>query len=79
MAFKKEKREEKEEKEYAGIAEPFIALGEGFLELTSFIKLPKAKKAEKKSSEIEKAGAEAKKILFVLYHVMKKTHGMLAW
>ena len=76
---KSEKREEKEEKEYTSIAEPFVALGEGFMELTSFIRLPKAKKGERKSSEKEKAEAEAKKLLFVVYHVMKKTHGMLAW
>jgi len=76
---KDEKREEKEEKEYISIAEPFVALGEGFMELTSFIRLPKAKKGERKSSEKEKAEAEANQLLFVEYHVMKKTHGMLAW
>ncbi|HLA50078.1 MAG TPA: hypothetical protein VJ000_02675 [Thermodesulfovibrionia bacterium] len=79
MFFPKKKKEEEKEEEHATIFEPFIALVEGFGELISFLKIKKAKEKEPKVGEKEKAKDEAKKTLAVVYTVMKKAHGMLAW
>lgn len=80
ILFPKKKKEKTEKNESASVLEPFTALVEGFGELVSFIKLPGKKEGkEKKESEKEKAKKEAKKLIDVVYTVMKKSHGMMAW